>query len=65
MSPEKPKRKQTGFTVDAVNLDYLDTIRQVDPVFERRSRSDTLNLILDRYRAENPLPKSSKLSAEA
>ena len=44
------KRKSTSFSVEQDNLDYLQNLLDDSPLFRTRSRSDTLNFIIDNFK---------------
>ena len=46
-------KSTTGINFDARILAYLDELRRDSPVFQRRSRSEIVNMIIEDYAAQN------------
>ena len=57
----KQKSRKIGFYADQTNLEYLELIVKMDPVFRSRSRSQAVNLIIEDYRKRNPLATTTEL----
>jgi hypothetical protein len=49
-------KSTTGINFDARILDYLDELRRESPVFQRRSRSEIVNMIIEDFAAQNGRP---------
>jgi len=49
-------KSTTGINFDARILAFLDTLRQESPVFQRRSRSEVVNMIIESYAAQQGTP---------
>lgn len=49
-------KSTTGINFEARILAFLDTLRQESPVFQRRSRSEVVNMIIEDYAAQNGTP---------
>ena len=49
-------KSTTGINFDARILDYLDELRRESPVFQRRSRSEIVNMIIEDFAAQNGTP---------
>lgn len=57
-SPARGK-STTGINFDARILTFLDDLRRDSPVFQRRSRSEVVNMIIEDYAAQNGTPIST------
>lgn len=55
-SPSRRAKSTTGINFEARILAFLDTLRQESPVFQRRSRSEVVNMIIEDYAAQNGTP---------
>jgi hypothetical protein len=52
---ESKKRTTTGFSLQRDLIQYVDELRDKDPLFRQRSRSAVLNYILDDFRRNHPV----------
>ncbi|MBX3180345.1 MAG: hypothetical protein KF886_23595 [Candidatus Hydrogenedentes bacterium] len=53
-------KSTTGINFDARILAYLDELRRESPVFQRRSRSEVVNMIIEDFAAQNGTPIHSQ-----
>lgn len=49
-------KSTTGINFDARILAFLDDLRRDSPVFQRRSRSEIVNMIIEDFAAQNGTP---------
>ena len=57
MNTAAPRTKSTtGINFDDRILAYLDELRRDSPVFQRRSRSEVVNMIIEDFAAQNGRP---------
>ena len=49
-------KSTTGINFDAQILAFLDDLRRESPVFQRRSRSEIVNMIIEDFAAQNGTP---------
>lgn len=49
-------KSTTGINFDARILAFLDDLRRESPVFQRRSRSEVVNMIIEDFAAQNGTP---------
>lgn len=49
-------KSTTGINFDARILAFLDDLRRESPVFQRRSRSEIVNMIIEDFAAQNGTP---------
>jgi len=63
----KPRKVQTGVSMDPDLLDYVDSLAERDdPVFRRRPRSQIIALIIEEHAKRNGnTPEKTKLQATA
>ncbi len=54
-SPARGK-STTGINFDTQILSFLDDLRRESPVFQRRSRSEIVNMIIEDFAAQNGTP---------
>lgn len=55
-SPSPRSKSTTGINFEAQILTFLDTLRRESPVFQRRSRSEVVNMIIEDYASQNGTP---------
>lgn len=55
-SPPSRGKSTTGINFDARILAFLDTLRRESPVFQRRSRSEVVNMIIEDFAAQKGTP---------
>ena len=51
--PARRSKSTTGINFEAEVLEFLDKLRTESPVFQRRSRSEVVNMIIEEYAARN------------
>ncbi|MBI1349400.1 hypothetical protein GC163_24295 [bacterium] len=54
--PSNGSKSTTGINFEAAVLSFLDTLRTDSPVFQRRSRSEVVNMIIEEFAANNGTP---------
>jgi len=55
-NPSRRVKSTTGINFEARILAFLDTLRRESPVFQRRSRSEVVNMIIEEYAAQSGAP---------
>ena len=55
-NPSRRGKSTTGINFEARILAFLDTLRRESPVFQRRSRSEVVNMIIEEYAAQSGAP---------
>jgi len=55
-NPSGRVKSTTGINFEARILAFLDTLRRESPVFQRRSRSEVVNMIIEEYAAQSGAP---------